>query len=760
MPPKKREDKFFNVGVQGRKTGVTLEDKGVRDEHGLEPLSGIFSSPEKSPPKRETRRATGGTVTTSESMDLDETEVPSATRTNPLLRSGRTNLPPPARARSPMKTSLGSSPRRSVGPKTHTREANTLVISRRLDFEQDESLVETPALSGSGQRRKEHRNIYSIEPSPSRAQSALLEESLQEEITQNEDSGLFNGYAEESFAGGVTEDSMGGAEITEDAVEVEESAVVEEEEPAPKPGKRGRKRKSDTLDANAEVASAAKARKRGSVPKRNQQVSDLSKPQGRATRSRQSLEEDLTPAADVSIDDSEQTEEVPTPAPAKKRGRHAAKAKADVQKAVPAKEKEKDKHNAVFKKPMPPAKPKGKMNSKSVDESGEAPVLPNGKLVDTLGNPLSKDEIDQMSVTSTASRFGRGRSLSVFRQIELDEASRGRTGRHRVAPLNFWKNERAVYDKDGDIQAVIKPEFEEPGPKKHSTKAKGRKRPLKAIEEDEEDDLEEWEREMGVIAGPFKTYDAETNVTGDDEVEEPLAWADKGINPADVPDTQFRFTKLFTTPRNFFSCGVIDLPIAGTKRPKNARRMHMCFHVTRGAVRVTVAENEFVVHKGGVWQVPRGRFDTAFFAGAFALVRGKSRYTYPPAEDWREVVPLGLGEARWAAQHVQHVAGASGCILCMLCNMCRPLSPATTFLVVRVPQRTDGPKVCFFAAPRSHCVSSRLRPPADLPFADPAYFSLWPHFPHAPIVRNCTSRATCCTCASLAFQVLFLWDAR
>lgn len=49
-----------------RKTGITLADRGIYDEHGLEPISGIFSSPEKSPPKR------GGTITASESMDMQE----------------------------------------------------------------------------------------------------------------------------------------------------------------------------------------------------------------------------------------------------------------------------------------------------------------------------------------------------------------------------------------------------------------------------------------------------------------------------------------------------------------------------------------------------------------------------------------------------------------------------------------------------------------------------------------------------------------
>ena len=35
-----------------RKTGITLKDSGIRDEHGLEPIDGLFSSPEKSPAKQ------------------------------------------------------------------------------------------------------------------------------------------------------------------------------------------------------------------------------------------------------------------------------------------------------------------------------------------------------------------------------------------------------------------------------------------------------------------------------------------------------------------------------------------------------------------------------------------------------------------------------------------------------------------------------------------------------------------------------------
>lgn len=57
---------------QHRKTGITLKDTGIRDEHGMEPLEGVFSSPEKSPAKRSSSSRRDATITTSEEMDIDE----------------------------------------------------------------------------------------------------------------------------------------------------------------------------------------------------------------------------------------------------------------------------------------------------------------------------------------------------------------------------------------------------------------------------------------------------------------------------------------------------------------------------------------------------------------------------------------------------------------------------------------------------------------------------------------------------------------
>lgn len=61
-----------------RKTGLTLPDTGIRDEHGLEPIDGLFSSPAKPAPKsnKSTKKTNGAnanaTLSSSEDMEMNE----------------------------------------------------------------------------------------------------------------------------------------------------------------------------------------------------------------------------------------------------------------------------------------------------------------------------------------------------------------------------------------------------------------------------------------------------------------------------------------------------------------------------------------------------------------------------------------------------------------------------------------------------------------------------------------------------------------
>ncbi|KAJ8109908.1 hypothetical protein OPT61_g7108 [Boeremia exigua] len=640
-----RENAYFNVGVQGRKTGITLEER-ARDEHGIEAISGIFSSPEKSPPKR------GSTATGSESMDIQESSIPNITTSAAILRNNRTHLPPP-RSRSPMKTALGSSPRRqssmaprgsSIGASSPIRAISHPGVARRLYFQEEEdeeelSLQETPALSGSGQRRGKRNDVYTLERSPSRPHSAVMEESeLQEEITANNENDEEEELPivtelEESFVAQIGDDTITGADAVESLVE--EDTQVEEEvipEPVKQPAKRGRKRTSDHVAAIEEESSKpAKTRKRGiaaaqatelastgkktapaAPARRSKRVSDITE-HGSSVLEAATADESLAAAA------SELIEEAPV-AP-KRRGR-PPKAQRDnkaeltgpaktTKKTAASKATAKEKTEPVFKKPSKPlAKPKEKpapKDKENVKSSDNLAKDEAGKPVDAYGNPLSRADIERMSTTSVGSRYGRGRNLSVFREMEPDAVARiGRTGRHRVAPIDFWKNDRINYNHDGSMQTIVKAPSPEPLQRPSAYNKKGKKKTF-SIADEEEVELDPWEEDEGFLTGNYKDFDPANEFTSPGLVEGVLAWSEKGIKPEPVGDGSFQYARVGTSgPSGFFNWGMIELRADQMKRSKNSRKMHMVFNVQSGAVEVKVHENEFTVHKGGMWQVPRG----------------------------------------------------------------------------------------------------------------------------------------------------------
>jgi centromere protein C len=86
-----------------------------------------------------------------------------------------------------------------------------------------------------------------------------------------------------------------------------------------------------------------------------------------------------------------------------------------------------------------------------------------------------------------------------------------------------------------------------------------------------------------------------------------IAWAEKGINPEEVADGSFQYARIGSVgPGGFLNWGLIEMRADQMKRTKNSRKMHMVFNVQSGVVEVRVHENEFTVHRGGIWQVPRG----------------------------------------------------------------------------------------------------------------------------------------------------------
>lgn len=434
----------------------------------------------------------------------------------------------------------------SLNPSSPSRATSNPAVARRLDFEQDESsLQETPALSGSGQRRGKRADVYDIpeDESPLPQTSAEFDESLvQEEITANENSVIINALTEESFVGQIGDDTVTGAEAMEDPIDEEE-----ESEPVKQPAKRGRKRKSDVLQpAQDEAPSATKTRKRGpaptqasSAPNKPKKTASIPTPTGPSRRSKRVSDMTehepsvLDASVDLSADATEEVEEVPVPA--KRRGRPPrAKPDAEKENTTTAKatktttSKSKQQEEPSFKKPpkplarsKTPAASKNKADASTSGQELQTSDVTSGKLVDAAGKPLSKKDIEQMSTTSVGSRFGRGRHLSVFRELEPEAVARvGRTGRHRVAPIDFWRNDRISYDLDGSMTSIVKNQGIE-SPRKETKsygRPKGKKRSLTAIEE-EEIELEPWEEE-GKLVGNYRDFDPATDTTLSDILED------------------------------------------------------------------------------------------------------------------------------------------------------------------------------------------------------------------------------------------------
>ncbi|KAJ5383300.1 hypothetical protein N7517_001211 [Penicillium concentricum] len=112
-PGKARDFDYSNVGTKGRRTGISLKE-GRRDEHGMEEVDGLFSSPEKSSVELNGfEDVENDSSVGSEGMSMDEGNAPDPMDFLKGTNGPRTSFLPPPAARSPMKNGLTGSPRRT-----------------------------------------------------------------------------------------------------------------------------------------------------------------------------------------------------------------------------------------------------------------------------------------------------------------------------------------------------------------------------------------------------------------------------------------------------------------------------------------------------------------------------------------------------------------------------------------------------------------------------------------------------------------------
>ncbi|KAJ5272856.1 hypothetical protein N7478_007981 [Penicillium angulare] len=553
---KSRELDWTSVGTQGRRTGITLKE-GKRDEHGMEEVDGLFSSPEKSPTELNGFDDEGSEDSIgSEGMSIEDGNAPgpldylnpqSNTRTSLLSAPGRS----PAKGRSAFT-------RRS--PDLHSTpepEGDLLSSSpsddRSLNVTRPSRQEHSPLTARSANANISRQRVNSQRTT--KAQMAASEPTVLPEFSDGEGDENANSFLPgdddqyDSFGagddtvlpdGGDDYDDDVAEPITENHSEPEDEDENEDEEP-PKTSKN--------------ATSTSKETKKGLAKKSgNPGKTESSGPKGRPAKTARPVDEDDDEAA-------------------------AADAR-------PTK-----KQKTLKKKP--------EENRAQLDPELE-------KVVENYAQrsgPL------------------KGRSLYILkRENPTDPAStHTRSGRTSIRPLAYWRNERCVYGdneavEDGHrfplstIKEIVRTEELEPEQKKKGKKA-GRKGKSKKrgneSSDDEDGEADIWEKE-GVLHGYIPRWDPKTQASSKDEDILDIAYAPSGIETREVKDSTFRFAKLLSS--SFIGSGVVELPPEGVKRPKNSKKMHMVFYVCHGRVQVDISGVQFSAGKGCVFQVPRGNY--------------------------------------------------------------------------------------------------------------------------------------------------------
>ncbi|TVY91351.1 Inner kinetochore subunit [Lachnellula willkommii] len=614
--PKRKptENQFpFDLGKRGRKTGLMLPDKGIRDENGFEPMDDLFSSPAKPLNGRpnngnSVQKNANGTISSEEDMDVGESTIPEPEQV--LENRASVRLPP--RSKSPIKTFLQSPARRnpSIGPVSSPTRGTIVAprsasvsasVRRKLDFSNDENSMEaasaTKKRAGSALplvgRLTKGTHLQTLKQ-PLSSDNNVEEEDEEELDTAVNNDTTENGEDSFQLVDNAGEDDFQMVDAEEDAEPEPQDAEPEEvDEPEIsdiQPAKKG-KRKSPVLDEPIEPTKKSRGRPKKANPapieeeeEQPEEPQEEQEPERPAKRARRSL--DKPPEAPKTKARPKKAAQAAGPAPKEPAKKAAGTSRQSGEASNPSK--------AKAKAPKPAL----------ATISEDSPAVKRGP-------PLPRNH----------------RGLIILRR-ETPDASAGfnrtRSGRNSMKPLAFWRNERVEYatepqDETEDnygkfllprIKEVVRTdEVDERKPYRSKSKAKSSKGKKRAEPEPEdEEDAEPWEAAPGRIVGKVREWDPEDptgQYTGDDDAE--VAFSSAAMITQVVKDGSFKFAKTLTLP--FFGSGILDFRPGDKKRAKCSRKMQMVFFVHYGRVQVTVnEENVFRIGKGGMFQVPRGNF--------------------------------------------------------------------------------------------------------------------------------------------------------
>ncbi|KAF9278277.1 hypothetical protein BGZ68_008668 [Mortierella alpina] len=225
--------------------------------------------------------------------------------------------------------------------------------------------------------------------------------------------------------------------------------------------------------------------------------------------------------------------------------------------------------------------------------------------------------------------------VPVVPEVATEETGVRRSHRTKIAPLEFWKNERVVLGRNDDasvsvpvIKGILRAAPQEPQPlstkkrrrvgtngsagTKKSAAPRTRRTARKTDYDDESDgydeDLEK-DRAALELQGAREETDrltAETIDHGTNKViPRVIAESAHAVRFRDVEGGEYQFHRGLEDIDSVVS-GTMKIKCGGKKPSKNGSPCSMVFYIIRGLVRVTVHESEFVLSTGGRFLVPRG----------------------------------------------------------------------------------------------------------------------------------------------------------
>ncbi|KAL3485797.1 kinetochore CENP-C fungal-like protein [Aspergillus germanicus] len=540
---KARDLDFSNVGKAGRRTGITLKE-GKRDEHGMEEVDGIFSSPEKSPVK-ENGFDRSDSYDGSDGMSMDEGNGLGPADFLKGANGSRTpHLPPPV-ARSPTKSGMTGSPRRTPGLRSSQSPQRDLASSSpsdgrsaKADSRRDvspltsRSINATPSLDHSNAARNKGNK---------RAQKAA-QVSLSDSDGDADENGDSLDQVQDDFA-----DSFNAGD---DTVLGNNSDDMDDND-------------AEEIPVQTTAAEKRKGPGRGRKPAGGAKGAKATSPQ-------------------------ETTEAQGSTQKRKRAGR-------------PPKAQSKSTDNAEEQRPAKKAKtlePKRRITGPSgdpeLDKVVENYVNRTGPLRGRSLYILKREAPSDPATTHTRSGRASVRPLAYWKNERCvygdEEAAEG---------------ERFPLSK---IKEIIRTEELEPErrQKRRSKKSKSRKSKDDESEGEDEQYRDPYEEQGGVLHGYIRKWDPESQTATNEEEVLDIAYAPSGIETRDVKGATFRFAKLLSSP--FIGSGIVELPPGGVKKPKNSKKMHMVFYVVYGRVLVDISGVQFSAGKGCVFQVPRGNY--------------------------------------------------------------------------------------------------------------------------------------------------------